>query len=100
MSQSRSLNRTGIACLILVLTSSPTWAAGPTWEDLAGGVGHAVWHWLGSLTASPASKSPKARIAEKLGCTIDPQGQSHCEPERTLALGCTIDPQGQPRCEP
>lgn len=99
MSHRRSLNRAGIlAGLILVLASSPTWASGPAWGDLASGLGQAVWHWLEGL--APASKNPRTRIAEKLGCTIDPQGQSHCEPERTLTLGCTIDPQGHVKCEP
>jgi hypothetical protein len=101
MSQSRSLYRSGIlACLILVLASSPTWAAGPAWGDFTSGFGRAVWSWLGGLTVAPASKGHRTRISTKSGCTIDPQGQTLCEPGRTLNSGCTIDPQGKIHCEP
>ena len=101
MSHTRSLYRAGIlAGLILVLASSPTWASGPGWGDLASGLGQAVWHWLGGLTAGPASKGHRTRSAAKSGCSVDPQGRTRCEPVITPKSGCTVDPLGGMRCEP
>lgn len=101
MSQSKSLCRRGVlACLILVLSSSPTWAAGPAWVHLAGGLGQVVWPWLSGLVAAPVSQGHKPRTTAKAGCTIDPQGQTHCEPGITPKSGCSIDPQGRMHCEP
>src|SRR5690349_2394590 len=98
MSHARSLYRAGIlAGLVLVLISSPTWAAGPGWGDLTRGLGRAVWHWLGGLTA-PASKGPRTRSAS--ACTVDPLGRTHCQAVITPKSGCTVDPQGGVRCDP
>jgi hypothetical protein len=101
MSHTRSLYRAGIlAGLVLVFTSSPTWASGPGWGDLASGLGRAVWHWLGGLTAAPASKAPRTRVPAKPDCTIDPQGRTHCQPGITPKSGCSTDPLGGVRCDP
>ena len=99
MSHTRSLYRAGIlAGLILVLISSPTWASGPAWGDLASGLGRAVWHWLGG--SAPASKGSRTRIPAKSECTVDSQGRTRCQTVITPKSGCTVDPQGGMRCDP
>jgi len=81
-----------IFALVLVLGSTAVQATPPAWS--LGELGRAAWSfvlrgewWRGTLGASA-----------KLGCTIDPDGVTRCEP--APKAGCSINPDGVTRCDP
>ena len=90
-----------LAGVLLALTCSPTRAAVPVWENLAGEIGRTALRWLsGSLANPETTESRVERRARKHGCSIDPAGQSDCALPVTPKSGCSIDPNGKPNCAP
>jgi hypothetical protein len=71
-----------------------------------------AWAWLESFWpdtgrriapgAHPAGSGRRPRLRPDLGCTMDPDGRTHCTGgARSLPppnLGCGIDPSGKPLC--
>jgi hypothetical protein len=83
------LRRPALVLFTLLLASSPSWAAAPSWGDLAGELGRAALRWLtGGAPSTP-----------KHGCSIDPAGKLVCQ-ALTPKHGCSIDPNGKPVCTP